>query len=395
MTRKMATVQRVKDLVAIKGADKIELAIINGWQVVVKKGEHFVGELVVYMEIDSWVPHAIAPFLTKEGYPPSVYEGVQGERLKTIKLRKQLSQGLVLPLSSVQNILLQQVGIADFIQEGDDITGALGILKWEKAEKPVPGRNPGSSIAKRFPAFIPKTDQERIQNYGAMVERALDEEFEVTMKKDGSSMTVFCVMPDSPYYADAKGMYTVRKPLWKRIVDTVVGVFRNQEEKPVYGICSRNVLLNLEGESNFHEAAAPLLSVLRYAAEYMDKGESIALQGEVVAPDIQGNYEKVIGVEFHLFDVFNINEQKYKGAAVRQEFADRFGILHTTVVAQGKLRDILGMKEGDDVVKKVLDFASGPGDNPGVKREGLVFKALGRDFSFKGISNEYLLHKED
>lgn len=391
MARKMATVQRVKDLVEIKGADKIELAIINGWQVVVKKGEHKVGELVVFCEIDSWVPHAIAPFLTKEGYPPSVYEGVAGERLKTIKLRKQLSQGLVLPISSVFDILLKQVGVTDFIQEGDDLTEALGVLKWERAEKPVPGRNPGSSIAKRFPAFIPKTDQERIQNYGEMVARALDEEFEVTMKKDGSSMTVFRVMPDSPYYADAKGMYAVRKPLWKRVVDKVVGVFRKPVNEPVYGICSRNVLLNLEGESNFHEAAAYLLTVLRFEVEYGDGVDSVAFQGEVVAPDIQGNYEKVKGVEFHLFDVFNIDEQKYKGAAVRQEFADRLGIRHATVVAQGKLRDILGMKEGDDVVKKVLDFASGPGDNPGVMREGLVFKALGRDFSFKGISNEYLL----
>lgn len=389
MSRKLATIQRIKQLVPIAGADRIELAIINGWQVVVKKGDHKEGELIVYLEIDSFVPSTIAPFLTKEGYPPSVYEGVQGERLKTIKLRKQLSQGLVLPLSAIPKAEVY-VGI-----EGEDLTDALGVLKWEKAEKPVPGRNPGSSIAKRFPAFIPKTDQERIQNYGAMVERALDEEFEVTMKKDGSSMTVFRVMPDSPYYEDAKGMYAVRKPLWQRIVDKVVGVFKKPVNEPVYGICSRNVLLNLEGESNFHIAAQDLLTLLRYEAEYGEGKDSLALQGEVVAPDIQGNYEQVNGVEFHLFDVFNIDEQKYKGAVVRQEGAQRLGIKHVTVVAQGKLRDILDMKEGDDVVKKVLDFASGPGDNPGVLREGLVFKALNRDFSFKGISNEYLLHKQD
>jgi RNA ligase (TIGR02306 family) len=392
MTRKLATIQRIKQLVPISGADRIEIAIINGWQVVVKKGDHKEGELIVYLEIDSFVPTAVAPFLTKEGYPPSVYEGVQGERLKTIKLRKQLSQGLVLPLASVKPYLTAEL---DEFEEGDDLTPALGVLKWEKAEKPVQGRNPGSSIAKRFPAFIPKTDQERIQNYGAMVERALDEEFEVTMKKDGSSMTVFRVMPSSPYYEDAKGMYAVRKTLWQRIVDKVVGVFNKPVNKPVYGICSRNVLLNLEGDSNFHVAAQDLLTLLRYEAEYGEGKDSLALQGEVVAPDIQGNYEKVSEVEFHLFDVFNIDEQKYKGAVVRQEGAERLGIKHATVVAQGKLRDILGMKEGDDVVKKVLDFASGPGDNPGVMREGLVFKALNRDFSFKGISNEYLLHKED
>lgn len=384
MTRKLASVQRIKNLVAIPGADRIEVAIINGWQVVVKKGDFKVGDLIVYLEIDPWVPTAVAPFLTEEGKEPKEFEGVKGERLKTIKLRKTLSQGLVLPMAAAQPYLHAKV--AEF-EEGDDITAALGILKWEMPEKAVPGRNPGSSQGKRFPSFIPKTDQERVQNYGALVERELDTEFEVTMKKDGSSITVFRVNPESPYYKDAKAMYEERKTIWQRIK----AIFVKEPVEPVYGICSRNVLLPLNGDSNFHTAAKKLSEALAY-----DEG-SVAIQAELVAPDIQNNYEKVSEVEVHIFDVFDIDSQEYKLPDERNSYLNvafaPWAVPHTNVLAKGKLRDILGYKDGDDIVKLALAYASGPGDNKGVAREGVVFKAMNKDFSFKAVSNEYLMLK--
>jgi RNA ligase (TIGR02306 family) len=386
LTRKLVTVRKVKELIPIPGADKIELCIVDGWQVVVLKDRHTVGEMVLYYEIDSFLPstdHRYASF--EERF--TNWGEKRGMRLKTIKLRKQLSQGLVMPLADFPEVLnvLSYMKTVDPDWIGFDATELLGIEKWEPIEKAFRGSQPGTSEGKRFPAFIRKTDQERIQNYGALVERALDEEFEVTMKKDGSSLTVFRVDPQNTYYSDAKAMTDKKLTLFQRFL----GLFR--KSRPVYGICSRNVLLPLEGESNFHKAARDLglLEIL----EQCD-GESLALQGELLAPDIQDNYEKVNGVEFHLFDIFDIDKQEYMLPDERQFFAEFYGVQdHVSVLECGKtLREILGYGGSvTDVVKLCLDYAEGPGDNPGVQREGVVFKSLKRDFSFKAVSNSYLL----
>lgn len=382
--RKMASIRRVKAVEPIPGADKIELVMIDGWQVVAKKGENSVGDLIVYFEIDSWIPNTIAPFLTKEGYAPKEFNGVPGERLKTIKLRKQLSQGLIVRLDALPQIDRVTKGN---VAEGDDVTDILGIQKWEMEEKVPTGNGPQASKTRSFPYFIRKTDQERAQNYGKMIEQNLDTNYEVTVKKDGSSMTVFIVTPRSEYYADAKLMLLGKPSLWQRLKKLV---FR-EEDKPVFGICSRNVLLPFEGNSNFHKAASDVLVALALNADFSD--QSLAVQGEVVAPDIQGNYEKVQGVEFHMFDLFDIDKQQYVLPADRRAFAAVHGIRHIKVVDKGSLTSILQLAEGDDPVQKLLTYASGEGDNPGVMREGVVFKAEDKDFSFKAISNEYLLHK--
>ena len=92
--RKLATIRKIDALTPITGADAIECAHVGGWKVVVKKGEYIAGDLAVYIEIDSWVPTTLAPFLSKGNYP-RVYNEVEGERLRTVKLRGQVSQGLL------------------------------------------------------------------------------------------------------------------------------------------------------------------------------------------------------------------------------------------------------------------------------------------------------------
>lgn len=98
MERQLVSVRTISELKPIPGADLIELAVVDGWQCVVKKGEYAVGDLALYFEIDSWVPHDIAPFLSK-GKEPREYKGVKGERLRTVKLKGQISQGLLLPIN--------------------------------------------------------------------------------------------------------------------------------------------------------------------------------------------------------------------------------------------------------------------------------------------------------
>ena len=116
MERQLATIRKIEEIKPIEGADAIEAVRVDGWWVVAKKGEYQVGELSVYCETDSWIPTEVAPFLTKPGHEPKEFEGVKGERLRTIKLRGQLSQGLPLPIEHCISV----AGCTSAIQVGDD-----------------------------------------------------------------------------------------------------------------------------------------------------------------------------------------------------------------------------------------------------------------------------------
>lgn len=117
----MATVRKSDAIGPIKSADAIEVATVGGWKVVVKKGEFAAGDLPVYFEIDSWIPFGLAPFLVKSNKKPLEFEGIKGERLKTVSLRGQLSQGLLLPCSILGRVA----------HENEDVTQELNIKKWE------------------------------------------------------------------------------------------------------------------------------------------------------------------------------------------------------------------------------------------------------------------------
>ena len=325
--RKLASVQRVLEKKSIVGADLIEAYRVNGWWVVDKKDAHEVGDLVVYCEVDSWIPHTLAPFLTKPGHYPREYLGVEGERLRTVKLKGQLSQGLLLPL------------VEDNSEEGQDFSEILGITKWEDTRYMA-----NMDARGNFPDFIPKTDQERVQNLDRTLEKYFGQSFEVTVKRDGSSLTAFV----------------------------------NGEES---GVCSRNVNLK-ETEDSAFWAAANSLSLI---PKILSTGRNLALQGELMSQKIQGNYEKVQGIEWNCFDIYDIDTQAYLLPKERRELCKQLRIPHIKVVEE----DFVLCHNVD----QLLEVAEGPGVNPGVKREGLVFKQNNGQFSFKAISNEYLFRK--
>lgn len=152
MERKLASIQRVIALDPIEGADRIEVATIQGWKVVCQKGLYEVNDLACYFEVDSFIPTTVAPFLTKPDHSPKVFNEVQGERLKTAKLRGQISQGLLLPIWE-ESIKDKVHGL----EEGTDVTELLEIQKWEA---PIPAQLAGQ-VKGMFPIFIRKTDQER------------------------------------------------------------------------------------------------------------------------------------------------------------------------------------------------------------------------------------------
>lgn len=176
--RKMASIQRVAEIRPIENSDNLDHYRVNGWWVVDKKGAHQVGDLVVFGEVDSWIPHALAPFLSK-GQEPREFNGVKGERLRTVKLRGALSQGLLLPIETGIGgypFIRSSFGEQVVVREGEDVSEWLGIQKYEP---PIPAQLAGL-IRGNFPAQGRKTDQERCLS-GDTIVTTLDGD--VTMKE--------------------------------------------------------------------------------------------------------------------------------------------------------------------------------------------------------------------
>jgi RNA ligase (TIGR02306 family) len=159
--RRLATVQQIAELLPIEGADAIEVAKINGWNVVVKKGDFKVDEMVVFCEVDSFLP--IQPeyeFLRKSSYK-KMSDGTEGFRLRTIRLRGQLSQGLLINYQVlISKLPPDENGHVNLPDVGEDVTKIMGIIKYEP---PIPACLAGQ-MKGNFPGFLNKTDEERVQN---------------------------------------------------------------------------------------------------------------------------------------------------------------------------------------------------------------------------------------
>lgn len=362
MDRKLVTFRTVNAIIPIDGADAIELAKIDGWQCVVKKGEFKPGDIGVYFEIDSWVPLAPVGADPEDGSVEAlfskfeflqnkkqVWEGKTGFRVKTIRLRGALSQGWLVPF--------EMLGVSPEVNGVDtDLTDILGVDKWEM---PVPAQLAGK-IRGNFPAWGRKTDAERIQNIPqAVLDELMDEEFEITVKRDGSSCS-----------------------MWHRkVVD-------NSD----VGVCSRNLDIKLEDTDNtfvkmFNEVdAAIVMPALN---------DSVMVQGELFGPGIQSNFEKVDKFTFEVFNIFDVDNNRYFERQERLDYIAAYNavaggevINNVPVVFVGKLRDFADTRE------KIIAAADGPSAGAGKFREGLVFKSTrrinGDIVMFKAVSNKYL-----
>lgn len=339
--RKLATVRRIDEIHPIPDADAIECAVIGGWSVVVKRGEYGAGDIAVYCEIDSWIPHELAPFLSK-GQEPREYEGIKGERLRTVKLRGQVSQGLLLPFTASMAIKLGAGSGARFSDYIDtDVSELLGIVKFEP---PIPAQLAGE-VKGLFPSFISKTDQERVQNLSAEFAQWQTEGavWEITEKLDGSSMTAY--------------------------------IYNGE-----FGVCSRNLELKRnESNSLWRAAIAQKLEEVLIA-----NGRNLALQGELIGEGIQSNPYKLKGQKFFLFDIYDIDRGRYFLPPERAQFRMTFPDIATVPLIietflPSSITETLNWAEGKSVL------------NATTEREGFVFKRLDANASFKAISNKFLL----
>lgn len=369
MGRQLATIRRITAVKDIPGADRIVCLEIGGWEVVDQKAAgHRVDDLVVYCEIDSFLP--VEPefeFLRPTSYKRLETTGMEGFRLRTVRLRKQISQGLVLPLDKALAVAHRRghpsLSIDD-LEEHTDLTSFLGIVKYEtqeEAERPARMRT--------FPELLfPRTEEVRVQN--------LDEEtyemafrdgpcFYFTEKVDGSSVTV--------YLSESS---------------TETGT------SPHFGVCSRNQELDRDSSGNYWPTVESMGLERGLRAHWERTGEYLALQGELLGEKIQKNRYKFEGRTIRFFTGF----RRKKGSCGTYE---RLGlheleeilrsmdldlrtvpVLHRDHALPRDRKELLRMAEGKSVLC------------PSAEREGFVIRRDHDFLSFKVISNKFLLKNE-
>jgi hypothetical protein len=358
--RKLASIQKIVDIRPIDGADKIEVAQVLGWEVVVAKRDEFkVGDLVIYIEIDSIVPDK----------PEFDFLRDRKFRVRTIKLRKQVSQGLILPLSILPS---------KNYKEGDDVTDTIGVKKYdpqgdlEAKLMDEEARKSKGKVAKylskfgwfrklfskttrySFPAFIKKTDEDRIQLFPHICEKEKDTIFSVTEKLDGQSGTFFLLKQKKFFLTNY-----------------------------IFGVCSRNYQLK-EDNSSYWEVARKY-NIEQVLKDLIGKEDYVVLQGEVMGEGIQQNKYRIKGKDLYIFNLI------YPKGSVHS--------LDAKTIIESKGLKFVPILENNfklcDTIQQMVEYAKGNSTIANVKREGVVIRNYSKKLSFKVINPEFLLKYEE
>jgi hypothetical protein len=357
--RKLASIQKIVSLKPISGADKIELAQVLGWEVIVKKGEFEVGDLAIYIEIDSLLPESnpIFEFMRKKQF-----------KVKTMKMRGAISQGIIFPWKLLINTGHQ-------IIEGMDVTEILGIKNFtdeiEVKDPDTKTMRPWLSLLYSYrvtrplaklisktifkpkkynwPEFVPKTDEERIQNKPWFTETLKDNDFYVTEKLDGQSATYFC---------------------------TKESFFRKR-----FGVCSRNNNLPKKSCNWWNYAIKSNLEKKMKKLNF-----DLYIQGELCGPGIQGNKYKLSELTFFLFNAYNLTTKEFMPIGIVAEFLDikTVPILGIYDSNKGKIASVQGL----------VEFSKGNSAiNLQTPREGIILRLFDKETkqSAKVINPDFLL----
>ena len=345
--RKLASIQRIWKIEPIEGADRIELAHVLGWQCVVNKGQFQEMDLAVYFEVDSFLP--IAPefeFLRASSYRKTDIMG-EGFRLRTMRFRGQISQGLLLPVGSFPTIPADA-------ELGTDVTELLGVKKWEIEERITTG---GTMIG-TLPYDIPHTDETRVQAEPELIQAFAGLEYYISTKMDGSSHSV--------------------------------GIDENG-----FHVTGHNYEYKDDGNSPFYEYVKATGLREKMEAFTDENGlTTFTVQGELCAPGIQKNRLKLTKPAWYVFTV--------------RENGKRAGLTRMLEICEKLQLESVPIEEtGTDLpakyptVEALLERADGNYPKGG-KKEGIVIRPtepvycelIGGPLSMKVVSNKYLLKNE-
>jgi len=347
--RNLATIQEVSTVEPIPEADKIECVSILGWKCVTRKGEFETGDKIVYIEIDSLLPFAPWSEFLFKGSEVKGADTKEFYRLRTVKLRGQVSQGLALPLSILAGKKFptdkRDNPVYPF-NVGMEVTAILGIVKYEPT---IPAQL-GGLVKGSFPSFIPRTDETRIQSAPDVLAEIAGKEIYITTKMDGCSGTFYV-------------------------------------NKGEFGACNRSMEFKPECDNTFMKLAN------RYGlAEKMAAlNRNIAIQGEVCGPSIQKNRLNLKDHELYVFNVYDIDAGKYLNVHDAWNICEQLGV-KTVPIEHSETAPIW-------TIEKLLEKAKGQYPGTQNQKEGIVIRpilecesvALKGRLSFKVVNNEYLL----
>ena len=342
--RKLASIQRIWKIEPIEGADRIELAHVLGWQCVVNKGQFKPMDLAVYFEVDSFLP--MAPqfeFMRASSYKNSDILG-EGYRLRTMKFRGQISQGLLLPISDFPAIPADA-------ELGTDVTDVLGVRKWEIEERITTG---GTMIG-TLPPDIPHTDETRVQAEPELIGEFAGLEYYISTKMDGSSHSV--------------------------------GIDDNG-----FHVTGHNYEYRDDGKSPFYEYIKGIDLQPRMEAYVAEKGlNTLTIQGELCAPGIQQNRLKLTRPAWYVFTV----RENGKRVGLQRMLEGCADLGLETVPIEETGTDLPAKYR---TVEALLERADGNYPKGG-KKEGIVIRTtepvysprIGGPLSMKVVSNKFLL----
>lgn len=337
--RKLASIQTIKFVKPIPDADSIETVGVLGWECVSKKGEFKEGDKCVYFEIDSLLPEMPEfEFLRKSCWNNKLNKF----RLKTIRLRRQISQGLALPLSVFPDLFDYPIGI--------DLTELLGVKKYDP---PIPAEITGDARSFSWP--INKTDEIRVQSNDEyqFIEKLTNKPYYISLKLDGTSST-FLIDPKTDEYH-------------------VCGRNYSYKNKPSHSFWQINEKYNLE---------AGLRNL-------WSQGTRVAIQGECCGPGIQQNKLGLSSFDLYVFNVVNVDTNQKLKLEETLSVVDKLGLKFVPILEHGEnfsynMTELLEKAKG-----KYYDHF--PSANPSQEREGIVIRSICGQISFKAINNEFLL----
>ncbi|KAI0133739.1 RNA ligase-domain-containing protein [Xylariales sp. AK1849] len=394
-TRKLVSLRRISKLEPISGT-RMTVASIDGWNVVVSMYDVNVGDIVVYFEIDCFLPSSTDRFW--EYCTPdriTKFEGQEGYLVRTFMVRGHISQGLVYPLNQLPEVekyakmKMKNMGYNDNAIDVNwvntigfqlDYSTVLGVKKFEE-------NFVDSALGfGRAPIFFPQPGCERAQNIVALFEKYGDTKFQITEKLDGVPMTVYKVK---------------RSSQWFNALPRTRGIW-TAHGRPTYGVCSRHEDYEDTQDSLFWKAARDQGIIgklgmierelfprnLREHGYGADSGSrpNFAIQGELCGHAIASNS---MGFEegkhyFYVFGIYDIDRQRWVPRNETLRVCQKLEIDHVPVIGRMKLKNFA--TNYDNLLKK----AEGKG-GMGKNREGLVFRTMDNSLAFKVIANSWLL----
>lgn len=305
--RAMAWIVVISSVNDIPDAHSIQVATVGGWEVVIKKHEFIAGDEAIFWSLDS----VLDPLNSHTAH-------LEGKRLKTVRLRKQLSQGFL----GSKEWLRDYGEDPSLFHEGDDVTTQMRVRKFVSAGD-MTDDDETSRRAKmnRFPEhWVPKTDETRIQNRTSLASKIVGKPVVISVKEEGTSTTAL--------YHSFKGTTMLcgrTRILYSRrhhqswlttymldIASTFVNCYYN-----VLSMLRDDArrIVNYSGnycvDRKSHEHYFSMYELFALEQQMLKLGRDIAIQFETAGPKINGNRMNRSDVGMRVFKAFDIKQRYY------------------------------------------------------------------------------------